>query len=184
MLKKVLLGKKKKKALSPPPPNIIIKCIFASFDASGGNCFFLVPCTVNSPLPRQWAFTSILSVLEVWYSWEDSLRTKHPKAKPLAFQAPCLILFSLSSLSSIPPISDFPGGSDGKASACNFGRPGFDPWVRKILWRRKWQPTPVLLPGKFHGWRSLVGYSPWGCKELDTTEGLHFHFSPVSLRSG
>ena len=42
------------------------------------------------------------------------------------------------------------------------------------IYRRKWQPTPVLLPGKFHGQRSLVGYSPWGCKELDTTERLHF----------
>ena len=38
-------------------------------------------------------------------------------------------------------------------------RPRFDSWVGKILWRRTWQPTPVLLPGKFHGWRSLVGYS-------------------------
>ena len=38
---------------------------------------------------------------------------------------------------------------------------GFDPWVRKIPWSRKWQPTPVLLPGEFHGQRSLVGYSPW-----------------------
>ena len=56
-------------------------------------------------------------------------------------------------------------------------RPGFDPWVRKIPWRRKLQPTPVLLPGESHGWRSLVGYSPWGHKESDTTEGLHFHFS-------
>ena len=54
------------------------------------------------------------------------------------------------------------------------GRPGFDPWVGKIPWRRKWQPTPVLLPRKFHGWRSLVGYSPWGRKELDTTKQLHF----------
>ena len=44
--------------------------------------------------------------------------------------------------------------------------PRFDPWVRKIPWRRKWQSTPVFLPGKFHGWRCLVGYSPWGCKEL------------------
>ena len=44
-------------------------------------------------------------------------------------------------------------------------------------WRRQWQPTPVLLPGKSHGRRSLVGYSPWGCKESDTTERLHFHFS-------
>ena len=55
-------------------------------------------------------------------------------------------------------------------------RPGFDPWVRKIPWRRKWQPTPVLLPGKFHGQRSLVGYSPWGLKESDTAERLHFLF--------
>ena len=54
--------------------------------------------------------------------------------------------------------------------------PGFDPWVGKIPWRRKWQPTSVLLPGKSHGQRSLVGYSPWGHKELDTTEQLDFHF--------
>ena len=46
--------------------------------------------------------------------------------------------------------------------------------IGKILWRRKWQPSPILLPGKFHGRRSLVGYSPWGCKELDATELLHF----------
>ena len=44
----------------------------------------------------------------------------------------------------------------------------------KVVWRRKWQTTPVLLPGKFHGWGSLVGYSPWHCKESDMTEGLHF----------
>ena len=43
-----------------------------------------------------------------------------------------------------------------------------------LTWRRKWQSTPVLLPGKSHGQRSLVGYSPWGCKESDTTEQLHF----------
>ena len=44
-------------------------------------------------------------------------------------------------------------------------RPGFDLWVGKIPWRRKWQPTPVFLPGEFHGQRSLVGYSPWGPEE-------------------
>ena len=43
--------------------------------------------------------------------------------------------------------------------------------------RRRWHPTPVLLTGKYHGWRSLVGCSPWGCEESDTTERLHFHFS-------
>ena len=57
---------------------------------------------------------------------------------------------------------------------CGRLRYRFDPWVGKIPWRRKWQPTPVLLPGKFHGRRSLVGYSPWGHKESDTTERLHF----------
>ena len=44
-------------------------------------------------------------------------------------------------------------------------------------WRRQWHPTPVLLPGKSHGWRSLVGCSPWGHSESDMTEQLHFHFS-------
>ena len=57
------------------------------------------------------------------------------------------------------------------------GRSGFDPWVGKIPWRRKWQPTPVFLPGESHGQRSLVGYSPWGRKVSGTTEQLHFHFS-------
>ena len=67
-------------------------------------------------------------------------------------------------------LSVFSGGSVGKESACNTGdclqyrRPRFDPWVRKIPWRRKWPPTPVFLPGEFHGQRSLAGYSPWGHK--------------------
>ena len=51
-------------------------------------------------------------------------------------------------------------------------RCGFDPWVGKIPWSRKWHPTPVFLPGKFHWQRSLVGYCPWGYKELDRTEQL------------
>ena len=47
-----------------------------------------------------------------------------------------------------------------------------------LCWRRKWHPTPVVLPGKSHGWRSLVAYSPWGPKESDTTEQLQFtHFT-------
>ena len=49
-------------------------------------------------------------------------------------------------------------------------RPWFNACVRKIPWRREWQPTPVFLPGEFHGQKSLVGYSPWGCKELGMTE--------------
>ena len=47
---------------------------------------------------------------------------------------------------------------------------GFDPWVRKIPWSRKWQPTSVFLPGEFHGQRSLKGYSPWSLEESDMTK--------------
>ena len=54
----------------------------------------------------------------------------------------------------------FPGGAVGKSLPANAGDLGFDPWVGKIPWSRKWKPTPVFLPGKFHGQRSLVGYSP------------------------
>ena len=66
-------------------------------------------------------------------------------------------------------LSRFPWWLHGKEFTCQCKRCRFDPWVRKIPWRRKWQPTPVFLPGKFHGQRSLVGYNPWGCKESDTT---------------
>ena len=52
-------------------------------------------------------------------------------------------------------------------------RCGFDPWVEKILWSRKWQPSPVFLPEKSYGQRNLVGYSPWGQRESDTTEHTH-----------
>ena len=49
-----------------------------------------------------------------------------------------------------------------------YGRPAFDPWVGKIPWSREWLPTPVFLPGEFHGQRCLVHYSPWSCKESGT----------------
>ena len=61
-----------------------------------------------------------------------------------------------------------------------YERCGFHPWVKKTPWRRKQQPTPIFLPGKFHGQRSLVGYSPWGCKESDTTEQLSTQFQVYS----
>ena len=63
-----------------------------------------------------------------------------------------------------------PGGRTDKESTCQHRRPGFDSWIRRIPWSRKWQPTPVFLPGKLHGQRSLVGYSPWGRRESDMTE--------------
>ena len=72
----------------------------------------------------------------------------------------------------------FPGGVSAEEPAWQCRRcwrHGFDPWVGKIPWSKKWQPTPVFLPGISHGQRSLVGYSPWGYKDPDTTERLKHH---------
>ena len=59
----------------------------------------------------------------------------------------------------------FPGGSVVKNPAANAGD-GFDPWVRNIFWRKEWPPTPLFLPEKSHGQRSLAGYGPWGHKRV------------------
>ena len=63
-------------------------------------------------------------------------------------------------------------------------RRGFHPWVGKIPWRKKWQPTPVLLPGKSQGQRSRAGYSPRGHKESDTAEhtGVHAHMLNLQIK--
>ena len=61
---------------------------------------------------------------------------------------------------------NFPGGSDGKVSACKCGRPKFDPWIGTIPWRRKWQPTPVLLSGKSHGQRGPGRLQPMGSQRV------------------
>ena len=77
----------------------------------------------------------------------------------------------------------FPGGTDGQESACQCRRRkrcGFNPWVRKIPWRREWPPTPVFLLEESHGQRSLVGCSLWTHKGLDTAEQLSTHTSHVS----
>ena len=63
----------------------------------------------------------------------------------------------------------FPGGSDGKESACNARNPGSITELGRFHEEGKWLPTPVFLPGEFHGQRSLMSYSPWGRKESDTT---------------
>ena len=63
-----------------------------------------------------------------------------------------------------------PGGSAIKKLPANAGRCGFDTWVRKIPWGRKWKPTPVFLLWKSHGQRSLVDYSSWGYEESNITE--------------
>ena len=79
------------------------------------------------------------------------------------------------------------GGASAKELACQFRRLRrcrFHPCVGKILWRRTWQLTPVFLPGKFHGQRSLEGYSPWGHRESNTTEWLSLSSFSLFLFNG
>ena len=73
---------------------------------------------------------------------------------------------------------DFPGGTSGKEPTCQsrrHKRRGFDPWVGKMAWRRTWQPTPVVLPGEYHGQKSLVGYSPSRLHHNLTQVSTHTH---------
>ena len=109
-----------------------------------------------------------------WYSaisiasWPGNQTTEslfiyffHPDLKIWCLQRPLSPTFR---------ITRFPRWLNGKQSACQCRkckRRRFDPWVRKIPWKRKWQPTPIFLPEKSHGQRSLVGYSSWGPKESD-----------------
>ena len=88
------------------------------------------------------------------------------KKTPFPFLIPLIMLIDNIGL---------PRWLSGKESACQcrkHRRHGFDPQVGKIPWRRKWQPAPIYSPSKLHGQRSLVGYSPWGCKKSGTTERL------------
>ena len=93
----------------------------------------------------------------------------------ISWSVSCLVWYSDDSCSLLP------GWLNGKEPACHCSRckrHRFDPWVGKIPWRRKWQPTPVFLPGKSYGQRSLVGYSPWACRvgiteQLNNNDNVH-----------
>ena len=106
--------------------------------------------------------------------WEDPLEKEMvTHSSILAWRIPWTekhgVAKSRTQLLFLSFLSFFLSWLNGKESTCQCRRYGFDPWVRKIPWRRKWQPAPVFLPGESHGRKSLVGYSPWGRKESDTT---------------
>ena len=99
------------------------------------------------PFPSRWGLRDSLSDC-----WEPSPQIK------------ASLLFLNFLKSALRMMSVFPGGSDGKESACQCRRSRFDPWMRMIPWRREWLPTSVFLPGESHGQRNLVGYSSWGLR--------------------
>ena len=104
-----------------------------------------------------------------WGMWNFSSQTKD------WIHTPCIVRWSLNHWTTGKSLfySFLLSSASGKYTICQSWRHkrcGFDPWVRKIPWRRAWQSTPVFMPGESHGQRSLVGYSQWGSTESDTTE--------------
>ena len=116
-----------------------------------------------------------------WKVKMKSLSRAWPSATPwtAAFQAPPSMGFSRQEYWSGVP---FPSPILWQLQLKKLDK--YSNWLGLYQRRRQWQPIPVLLPGKSHGQRSLVGCSPWGLEELDTTEQLHFHFSVSCIGEG
>ena len=104
------------------------------------------------------------------FSNESALRMRWPKYWS----------FSFSISPSRGGKMGFSGGSDDKRICLQCRRPGFNPWVRKMPWRREWLPTTVFLPGESHGQRSLAGYSPWGPRVGHDWVTKHMHIGKIS----
>ena len=145
--------------LSTVPPGSPIMSFFASI-------FYLLELHAMRAPSTDWIVSGFNFNLAPW----NYIKLQNSRHEP-AFHIWWLFQKTLVAL------GGFPGGTSGKEPACQcrrHKRGGFDPCVGKIPWRRARQPTPVFLPGESHGQRSLVGYSPWVCKESDTTEAtLH-----------
>ena len=123
-------------------------------------------------------FSSEAMLVEI--SLQPLLDQMLPTLRPTSLFLPCssLSCFGYFSIEHLCIFSGCPWWLSGREPTCQCRRCRFNPWVRKIPWIRKWQPTPgvawrIFLPGESHGQRSLMGYSPWSCKELETTEQLN-----------
>ena len=132
--------------------------IFAIHISWEGNGNPLQYSCLENPMDRGAWLAMVHGVAEsrTWLKW---LSTAH------IWQRTFIQCISRSSIIN----NGLPRWLSGKDSACQCRRRrrwGFNPWVGKIPWRRKWQPTPVFLPRESHGQRILVGYSPWGCRRV------------------
>ena len=135
---------------------------------------FATPWTIG----LQASLSAISQSLPKLMSIESVIPSNH-----LLFCHPLFLLPSI--VASIRAKHSLPRWGSDKESDCQaWDSSGCDPWVRKNPWRRKWQPTPIFLPGKFHEQRSLADYSPWSPKEWDTTEHrTHTHTHTMLLYS-
>ena len=138
---------------------------------------------INLSLVAQLLFRQLLSCVQLFVTpWTVAHQpppsigfSKQEYWGGLPFPSSCSLVGNLFFylLLSIYLIYGLPRWLCGKEYSCQGRRQRFDPWFGKIPRRRKWHPAPVFLPGEFHGQRRLVGYSPWGHKELDMTERLN-----------
>ena len=144
---------------------LAVVCTVLGFAPEFLHCMTHRTCSVNICLKNKWIKSTIcFESLKVDDEWVNKA-TKYGKR---------VFLDHMSSMN-----LGFPSGSvvRNRLPMQEMQRCGFDPWVGKISWNRKWQPIPVFLPGKSHGQRSLVGISPWDCKQLYTSEHAHTHVS-------
>ena len=127
-----------------------------------------------------WDVFVLICIMDEKYS--ASMHTDAPFILMILLQKVCgFIKIQITRKKNFFKSHGFIGCISSKAPACQCRRwkgCRFDPWVRKIPWRKAWQPIPVFLPGESHGQRSLVGYSPWGHKESDKLT----HTSSITLR--
>ena len=122
-----------------------------------GLCSFFLECLVKLICAAAWSWTFIpWEVFDYWFSI-------------LASDQSVQIMYVIREIENVNCWcwQGLPWWLSGIKSASQCRRHGFHPWVGKVPWRRKWQPTAVFLPGTFHASKSLADYSPWGCKESD-----------------
>ena len=168
------------------PANLRLKPLRKGYDmqpSSGKETFRGLPTQMNCRSSLLWSGEKLVGLCRPKLNWGPPRWTQpHPhtlnerrlhrkqqaKRERVPFSWSALAVFFQQLILTKPNIelSGLPWLLSDEEPACQFRRRGFDPWVRKIPWRRKWQPIPVFLPKKFHGQSGLVNYSPWGCKRV------------------
>ena len=127
-------------------------------------------------------FYTLKSLRWKFFNPQPALLLRTPNSNFIAYTYICIYMYVCIYVHTYTYMG-LPGASDGKESACNAWDQGSIPGLGKIPWRRKCQPSPVFLPGEFHGQGSLAAYSPWDHRESDTTEQPTHTYTHIFLPS-